>query len=280
MHICIENNTSTDQSFLFTRINMLIDTHCHLDYFSEDEVDNIISNAFENGIKNMITISTKVSEFDKIIAIASKNDNIYCSIGNHPDNVHEEKTDVDYMLSMCNKYKDKIVGIGETGLDFYRSIEHRNIQIESFEKHIYIASETSNTLIVHNRSSDTEMIDIIKNKCKDIRGIIHCFTGDEALAKVAIDNGFFISLSGIITFKNAENLRDVVKKVPLESIIIETDSPFLAPVPHRGKRNEPSFVKHTAEYLADFFALDYEKFMNKMHENTMMAFPKLSPKQR
>lgn len=268
-----------EQSFLLTRINMLIDTHCHLDYFSDDEISNIISNAFNSGLEKMITISTKVSEFDKIIAIAEKNNNnIYCSIGNHPDNVHEEKTDVDYILSLCDKHKGKIVGIGETGLDFYRSTEHKNAQIESFEKHIHVASKTDNTLIIHNRSSDTEMIDIIKNKCKNVRGIIHCFTGDEHLAKVAVDNGFYISLSGIITFKNAENLRDVVKKIPLENIIIETDSPFLAPVPHRGKRNEPSFIKHTAEYLADYLALTYQDFLIKMHENTMRAFPKLSSK--
>ncbi len=251
---------------------MLIDTHCHLDYFADDEIDNIISNAFNSGLEKMITISTKASEFDKIIAIAKKNDNIYCSIGNHPDNVHEEKTDVDYILSLCDKYKDKIIGIGETGLDFYRSTEHKNVQIESFEKHIYIASKTENTLIIHNRSSDAEMIDIIKNKCKDIHGIIHCFTGDENLAKAAVDKGFFISLSGIITFKNAENLREIIKKIPLDSIIIETDSPFLAPSPHRGKRNEPSFIKHTAEYLASYFNIKYQDFLDKMHKNTKKAF--------
>lgn len=231
----------------------LIDSHCHLDFPDfEDELDDVVARAGRAGISHMVTISTHVTKFDQVKAVAERFDNVFCTVGIHP---HEAGTEpeitVDELVSLAEH--PKVVGIGETGLDFYYEHSPRDIQERQFRTHIAAARQTGLPLIVHTRDADTDTIRILEEEYAKAPypGLIHCFSASHELAERMVDIGFYLSFSGILTFKSAQALRDVAKWAPEDRILVETDSPYLAPVPKRGKRNEPAFTAHTAACVAE-----------------------------
>ena len=237
---------------------MLVDSHCHLDFdvFDEDRQETI-QRARNAGVATMVTICTRVTRFEEIRSIAESDENIWCSVGIHPHQAEEEPVvSVEDLVSRAAH--PKVIGIGETGLDYYYDNSPRKLQETSFRTHIAAARETGLPLIVHTRDADDDMADILEDEMGKgaFPGVLHCFSSGRRLAERALDIGFYISLSGIVTFKNAEDLRDIAKDVPVDRILVETDSPFLAPIPNRGKRNEPSFVVDTAARVAKIKGVD------------------------
>ena len=257
---------------------MLIDTHCHLEFEDfKSDLSQVIARAKDNGVAKLVTISTHISEFYKLAKIAALSPDIYASIGVHPDNVVSEGLYTSEMIKAACASK-KVIGIGETGLDFYRSDDSKNLQIESFIEHIKAAQDTKLPLIVHTREAEDETLQILSNmmSLKSFHAVIHCFTGSLDFAHKCLDIGCYISFSGIVTFKNAISLQEVAKSVPIERMLIETDAPFLAPTPMRGKRNEPSFVAHTAQFLADLKNVPYQEFCDITSSNFFDLFGKAS----
>ncbi len=255
---------------------MIIDSHCHLNMKEFDQdLDNVILNAKQNNIKGMLTISTNLEEIKNIKKISERFSNIWFSLGIHPNNVDKNYLNLNAVIDNNIKNK-KFIGIGETGLDFYYKNYNKDLQIKSFINHINIARELDLPVIVHTRSADTDTIRILKNEYKrgKFRGLIHCFTASEQLAIEVLAINFYISISGIITFKNADNLRKITKSIPIEKILVETDAPYLSPVPMRGKRNEPSFVSYTAKYLANLLNVTEEELYNKTTNNFFKLFSK------
>ncbi len=255
---------------------MLVDTHCHLDFeeFKSDFKD-IIGRAKSQGLIAVQTICTKIDEFEKIYQLTHNSFPIFCSIGTHPLNISDTKFySAKEIIQKCNK--DRVIGIGETGLDYYYDTNHKSLQQQSFEEHIMAAQETGLPLIIHTRNADLDTINILKKykKKKDFKAVLHCFTSSEKLAMESLELGFYISASGIVTFKNAHDLHKIFKKIPINRLLIETDAPYLAPTPLRGKKNEPSFVKHIAEFLASLRGEDYEQFCKTTTENFFTLFNK------
>lgn len=255
---------------------MLIDSHCHLDYpdFAEDR-DAVVQRARDAGIGLMVTISCKVTEAEKILAIAEAYEDVVCSMGIHPHEAGTEpETDAQTLVDLARH--PKVVGIGETGLDYYYEHSPRDRQQRNFRHHIEAARVSGLPLIVHARDADEDTADILEAEFAQapFPGLIHCFTAGPELARRALDIGFYISISGIATFKSAQNLRDVIKTVPLNRLLVETDAPWLAPTPHRGKRNEPSFVKHTAALVAEVKGVSYEEIERQTTQNFFTLFSK------
>ena len=239
---------------------MIIDSHCHLDFEEfKDDFNSILTNAKNNDILGMQTICTKISEFPKILNISEQYPNIWCSIGTHPHNAKDEihiskKT----MIEICKN--KNVIGIGETGLDYYYENSKKDSQIQSFYKHIEVSRETNLPLIIHARDADNDIIDILikEYKKQKFTGVIHCFTASQELAAAALSIGFYISFSGIITFKNAEKIRKSCEIIPINKILVETDAPFLAPMPYRGKRNEPAYITETIKKVAEIKNISLE----------------------
>ncbi|MCX5493993.1 TatD family hydrolase [Kaistia dalseonensis] len=232
---------------------MLVDSHCHLD-FPEFEADRdaLIERAHEAGIDLMVTISTRVRQFDRIRALAEAHDEIYCSVGTHPNSAHEEPDiTTDELVALAAH--PKVVAIGEAGLDYFYGAEHRAIQAVGFRRHIAAARITQLPLVIHARDADADMIEILRDEMGQgtFPAILHCFSSGPELARVGLELGLHVSFSGILTFKSAQSIRDVAVDVPLDRLLVETDAPYLAPVPHRGQRNEPAFVRETARVLAE-----------------------------
>lgn len=255
---------------------MLVDSHCHLDFdvFDEDRAETI-DRALSAGVGTMVTICTRLSRFDEIYAIADGHDRIWCSVGIHPHQVAEEG--IHASETICDLAKrPRVVGIGETGLDYYYDNSPREEQRESFRNHIHAARETGLPLIVHSRDADDDTIGILTEEYADgpYPGELHCFSSGRKLAEAALEIGFYISFSGIVTFKNAQELRDIAADVPLERILVETDSPFLAPIPNRGKRNEPAFVAHTAEKVAEIKGVSTDDLADISTDNFFTLFTK------
>lgn len=232
---------------------MLIDSHCHLDYLQRDgDIGEIVARAGRAGVGAMVTICTKMSEFPVVLEIAERFPTVFCSVGVHPHEAGDEGQETpDRLIELAQH--PKVVGIGETGLDYYYEHSPRDRQKVSFRAHIAAARETGLPLIVHARDADDDTVEILRDEYEKgaYPAVIHCFTAGPALAEAALEMGFYISLAGVVTFKSAEALRDTVSAVPLERLLVETDSPYLAPVPKRGKTNEPAFVVHTAEKLSE-----------------------------
>jgi TatD DNase family protein len=232
---------------------VLVDSHCHLDFPDfASEVENVVGRARDAGVGLMVTISTKISEFDKVRAIAERFPNVYCSVGIHPhEAASEPETDTATLVDLARH--PKVVGIGETGLDYFYEHAPREAQMRAFRAHIAAARETRLPLIVHTRDADEDTAQVLSEEMGKgaFPGLLHCFTSSAQLAETALKFGFYISLSGILTFKTADELRETAGKVPLDRLLVETDSPYLAPIPKRGKRNEPSFVVYTAAKLAE-----------------------------
>ncbi len=253
---------------------MLIDSHCHLNMKDlANDLDIIINEAYNNNIKGMLTISTKIDEADDVKKISNKYNNIWYSLGVHPNNVDDKYKDLGHLIQNNIKNK-KFIGIGETGLDYFYENSKKNLQKKSFKYHIKLARDYDIPIIVHTRNADTDTINILKEEYYKgkFRGLIHCFTASKELADVALEIGFYISVSGIITFKNAENIRKTVSNIPVNRLLVETDAPYLAPIPMRGKINQPSYVSYTADYLAKLLNINSFELYEKTTSNFFNLF--------
>lgn len=255
---------------------MLIDSHCHLDFdVFDDDRAAAIARARAAGVGGMVTICTHLSRFDDIRAIAQENDGIWCSAGVHPHQVAEEGVAPTERLVALAALPE-VVGIGETGLDYYYDYSPRNDQRANFRNHIAAARATGLPVIVHARDADDDAAEILREEAGKgaFPGVMHCFSSGRALAEAALALGLYISFSGIVTFRNADELRDIARDVPTDRILVETDSPFLAPIPNRGKRNEPAFVAHTAATIAELRDMGGAAFAETTTENFFRLFAK------
>ena len=254
---------------------MIIDSHCHLDYSNLfNQLDDIVKRAERNQVNYFLTICTTLESFKRIIIIVEKYKNIYGTFGIHP---HETKdfTNVDakFILDVKNKHK-KIIGIGETGLDYYYNHSDKKIQKKSFIEHIGAASQLGIPLIVHSRNAEHDTYEILKSEKKnsDLKILIHCFTGSKEFARKLIDIDCYISVSGIITFKNSNELTNTIATIPIERLLVETDSPYLTPLPFRGKSNEPAYIIHIVEKLSQIKGLSEKEVMKKTSDNFFKLF--------
>ena len=253
---------------------MLVDSHCHLDFKDfEGELDDVVARAGAAGVGTMVSISTHLSKFEGVKAVAERFDNVWCSVGVHPHQAGEEGLDSPDRLVELAQHP-RVVGIGESGLDYYYDNSPRDRQQISFRAHIEAARETGLPLIVHARDADEDAADIMRDEMEKgaYTAVMHCFSSGRGLAEAALEMGMYISFSGILTFKNAQELRDIARDVPEDRILVETDSPFLAPIPNRGKRNEPSFVAHTAEVLAEVRGMDRNALETATTDNFFRLF--------
>ena len=231
----------------------LIDSHCHLNYEGlVERQDEVLQNARERGVAGFLNISTRQREWGDIIAVAERESDVWASVGVHP---HEADAHPDLGAASLVEAANhpRVIAIGECGLDYYYDKSDRAAQRERFEAHIEAAAQTGLPLVVHTRDAEEDTTEILGRAVKEkgIRGVLHCFTGSAALARTGLDLGFYVSLSGIVTFKNAQDLQDTAKWLPGGQMLVETDSPFLAPVPHRGQKCEPAFVADTAAFVAE-----------------------------
>ncbi|MDD2839519.1 MAG: TatD family hydrolase [Rickettsiales bacterium] len=261
-------------------MNYLVDSHCHLNMLEEEKgilISEAIDKANQNNVRIINNISTEIKEFDKVFKVTEKYENVYATIGVHPSMI----TNVVNTLNLLLEYskKEKVIAFGESGLEYAEDSIDKDKQKKNFEIHIEACRKTGLPLVIHSRNADSDMIDILKNEMKngEFRFVLHCFSSGKELCWTGLDLGGFISLSGIITFKNANELRDIVKDVPLNRIMLETDSPFLAPTPFRGQINQPAYVKNIAEYLVDFLKLDYNIIQSNTTKNFIELFNKVKP---
>ena len=262
--------------------NKIVDSHCHLDFddYSND-LDTVIRNAKLNDVEYLLSISVNLEKFKTIHNITKKYKNIWCTTGIHPNNVQKNISD-DQFESIIKQLKEninkpKVIGLGETGLDYFRESNNKINQIKLFEGPLEISSLTNKPVIVHTRKAESDTISILNNftKKKNVRGLIHCFTSTKEMAEAALNVGFYISLSGVITFRNAKDLVDIVKYIPTDKLLVETDSPYLSPVPNRGKRNEPSNTKFTLEKLAEIKSISVENMAKITTDNFFSLFKEI-----
>ena len=241
----------------------MIDSHCHLDHEPLfGDLKNVIQRSKDIGIKKILTISTSIESFSRVKEIVNKDDIIFGTIGIHPHEVDKNEIETEFFIKNLKENK-KIIGIGETGLDFYYNNSDKNKQIESFKIHIEAALKANIPLIIHSRNAEEETFEILdKYKEKNLKILMHCFTGSRHFAERLLEFNSYFSASGIITFKNSIDLQNTFKFIPLKRILIETDSPFLAPVPKRGKKNEPSFIDFTATKLAEIKKIEKSDLIN------------------
>ena len=254
----------------------MIDSHCHLNFDSlKNNIENVLSNAKKNNVTSILSINTEPQNFLEHYRIINNHNSIYISYGLHPCNV-TDLVNIDKDTIVDFSTYDKVIAIGETGLDFYHSTEFLKPQYLSFEQHIEASIITGLPLVIHQRSSENEIIEVLRayQKKDDLKLVLHCFTGTSKLKNFCLDNNYYISISGIITFKNSFDLRETIKDIPLSSLLIETDSPYLAPIPMRGKINEPSYVKYTGDYLANFFKVSVEEITKFTDDNFYKLFSK------
>jgi TatD DNase family protein len=252
---------------------MLIDSHAHLEMpeFKKD-LEAVIQRAKESEVEYIFTVGTERRDWKRALEIANTHPSIYAILGVHPHNA-KEIDDQTYrtLRELCQN--EKVRAYGEIGLDFFRNLSPRDIQLRRFREQIGLAKELGLPIVVHDREAHRETLETLKSEnAGDYGGIIHCFSGDYEMAKVCIEMGFYISIPGTITFKNAERFQEIVKKLPLESLLIETDAPFLTPFPFRGKRNEPSYVKYTAQKVAEIKKISFEKVAEVTAENALRVY--------
>lgn len=256
---------------------MLVDSHCHLDFPDfADERPQLVARAEANGISRMVTICTRVKRFAEILAIAEEFPSVYCSVGTHPHNAAEE-TDItaDQLVALSDH--PKVVAIGEAGLDFHYDKSPRADQRAGLRTHIEAARRTGLPLVIHTRDAEAETEQILREELQKgaFKAVLHCFSSGRGLAEAGIEMGFYVSFSGILTFKKSDELREIARDLPLDRLLVETDAPYLAPMPYRGKRNEPSYVRHTAEVLADVKGLPYAALAAATTANFFRLFDKV-----
>ena len=257
---------------------MLIDSHCHLDFpeFAA-ELPAVISRAKAAGVERMITISTRVAKYDVYRAIAEAHEEVWFSVGTHPHQAHEEPdVSVEQLVGLSSH--PRCVAIGEAGLDYHYDKSPRDVAETVFRRHIEAARRTGLPLVIHSRDADEDMARILRDEMGKgaFTALLHCFTSSRDLAMAGLDLGLYVSFSGVLTFKNSQELRDLVRDIPLDRLLVETDSPFLAPVPHRGKRNEPSFVAETARVLAEAKGVSFSEITEKTTGNVLKIFSKMA----
>lgn len=253
---------------------MLVDSHCHLDRAEfADDLDGVLERARAAGVGVLQTISTRISERDAVLAVAARDPDVWCSVGVHPHHAGEEGDVTADALAGLADHPD-VIGIGETGLDYYYERSPRDAQRRSFREHIRASRETGLPLIVHARDADTDTMAMLEEEHGRgaFPGLIHCFTAGPELARSALGIGFSISFSGIVTFRNAETIRETAREVPIDRLLVETDAPFLAPVPHRGRRCEPAFVADTAAFLADLRCMETAALAGATTDNFFRLF--------
>lgn len=256
---------------------MLIDSHCHLDFPDfATELDAVVARARSMRVGLMLTISTRLDQFPGVLAVAERFPDVYCTVGIHP---HEANDAVDVEAGKLVELAQhpKVVGIGETGLDYYYEHSDRDSQRRCFLAHIEAARQTQLPLVVHTRDADDDTAAILKNEMAKgaFKGLLHCFSSSQALAEAAIGLGLSVSFSGILTFKNAKAVQETARALPLDSLLVETDAPYLAPVPVRGKRCEPAFVSHTAAFLAQLKGIGVADLQRHTTENFLRLFDKV-----
>jgi TatD DNase family protein len=250
----------------------LIDTHSHLDYPDFKDLDEILLHAEKFGVKKIIIPSVDRTSFERVIKISNKYNDVYCALGIHPTEVQNAKEE-DFDIIRELAVNQKVVAIGECGLDYYHDKTYVDIQKEAFLKQILIAKDLKKTLIIHDREAHKDCFDILVQNIKDeIPVIMHCFSGSLEFAEECIKKGFYIALGGVVTFKNAKKVHEIAKYIPLENLLLETDAPFLAPEPYRGKRNEPAYVKFVAQKIADLREISFEEIAEKTSQNARKAF--------
>ena len=254
---------------------MIVDSHCHLDFSNLfNQLDDVVKRAKNKNVETLLTICTTLDSFEKIKLIIAKYNNIYGTFGIHPHETSKYKDINSKFIIDIKNNNQKIIGIGETGLDFFYNYSDKEIQTKMFEEHIFAASELKIPLIVHTRNAETETIDILKNVSKDLnlKVLIHCFTGTAEFAKKLLDLNCYISVSGIITFKKSEKLLEAVSEIPLDKLLVETDSPYLSPEPLRGKSNEPSHIIHTIDKLSQIKKTSASAIINSTTSNFKNLF--------
>ncbi len=256
---------------------MLIDSHCHLDRLDlskyEGGLDDAVAAARERGVSHMLCVCISDENRIQVIDIAKTYDGLFASVGVHPSDVMEAPVSVQELETWAAE--DKVVALGETGLDYHYSADKKDVQLQSFANHLIAGARTGLPVIVHTRDAREDTIAVIREYgCTETAGVMHCFTESWEMASQALDLGYYISLSGIVTFKNAEALREVAKQVPLDRLLVETDSPYLAPVPYRGKPNEPKYVREVATFIAELRGLSFEAVAEQTSENFFRLFSK------
>lgn len=259
-------------------MTVLVDSHCHLDFpdFAEER-EAIVQRARDNGVVRMVTISTRVKRFETIRAIADAHEDVFCSVGTHPHQADEElDVTADNLVRLTEG--DKVVAIGEAGLDYYYDSAPREAQAEGFRRHIDAARRTGLPLVIHARDADADMAAILTEETEGKGAfpfVLHCFSSGRALAETGIALGGYVSFSGILTFKNSQAIRDIAKDLPADRILVETDAPYLAPPPYRGKRNEPAYVRNTAQVLADTRGVSLDAIGAATTQNFYRLFSKV-----
>ena len=259
--------------------NYLIDTHAHLD-FPElyNRLDEVLKNALENGVKRIVTISTNLNKIDKIIEISKNYKEVYHTVGVHPNEVLKDKNNSNYEMILNLSKNEKCVGIGECGLDYHYGNDSKAEQRASFRTQINVSRATNLPLIIHARDADKDMINILENEYKNgpFKAILHCFSSGKDLALCGINLGFYISFSGIVTFKSAKLIQEIATLIPDDKILVETDAPYLSPTPLRGSVNEPKNCSITAKYLADIRKCEFSTFIDQLYMNSFKIFDKIS----
>jgi TatD DNase family protein len=256
---------------------MIVDSHCHLDFpdFST-ELDAVVARARAAGIGRIVTISTRVKRHAQVLAIAERFPDVFCSVGTHPHYADEE-LDIDARALVALAQHPKIVAIGEAGLDYFRNNSPRDAQAAGFRQHIAAARETGLPLVIHSRDCDADMAQILREESGKgaFPAVLHCFTGGRELAFSAIELGHYVSFTGILTFKNSDALRAIAAALPADRILVETDAPYLAPLPYRGKRNEPAYVAETSKVLAEVRGVPVNEIAQQTTENFFRLFNKV-----
>jgi TatD DNase family protein len=256
---------------------MLVDSHCHLDFPDfASELDAVVARARDAGVGRMVTISTRVKTHAQILAIAETYPDVFCSVGVHPHNAQEE-IDITASELIKRAQHPKVVAIGEAGLDYHYDNSPRDLQDKSLREHIAAARETGLPLVIHSRDCDDDMARVLAEEMGKgaFPAVLHCFTGGRGLAFMATELGLSISFTGILTFKRSDELRAIARELPADRVLVETDAPYLAPLPHRGKRNEPAYVVHTAKVLAETRGVSFDEMARQTTENFFRLFSKV-----
>jgi len=259
------------------KLPMVVDSHCHLDFPDfADELPEVVARAEAVGVGRMVTICTRVKKFPQVLAVAEKFDKVFCSVGTHPHNADEE-TDITTDELVELSHHPKVVAIGEAGLDYFYESSSREAQASGLRVHMGVARKTGLPLVIHARNADDDMVSILEEESGKgaFPAILHCFSSGRKLAECGVKLGAYISFSGILTFKRSEELRDIAKDLPLDRLLVETDAPYLAPMPYRGKRNEPAYVVHTAQVLAEVMQVSESEIRRITTENFFRCFSKV-----